>query len=393
MKTVSTTSGQQVGEVIRARLLNRGAYRWYLGTIFGFLYQTFEVIYVWANPATTVGIKLLATALLVVFYLGYIVLPPLLWSQPAATRIVAIAVYWAATFVLLPFLGVFLVWIWPLIVAMITFSWLPIAATFTMTAGIIAAQVLVSAFDHFTIDDGVLFAPFVTVTVLISLFAITRQIQANANLRDAQATIASLAAAEERARLARDLHDVLGHSLTVVVVKSELAGRLVELDPQRAIAEMRDIEQLSRTALADLRAAVTSYQEMNLESELSAARTALEAAGIQAHFPLDGDAVDEDLRPLFCWVLREGVTNVIRHSSARQCWVELEPRQLRVRDDGVGATRDVDAAVRNASDRFGSGRVGNGLKGLTERAAEAGATLSAARVNGGFSLTVAKASR
>jgi two-component system sensor histidine kinase DesK len=118
---------------------------------------------------------------------------------------------------------------------------------------------------------------------------------------------------------------------------------------------------------------------MNLDSELSAAKTALEAAGIEAQFPADADAVDEDLRPLFCWVLREGVTNVIRHSNAKRCWVEFESRQLRVRDDGTQSVP--------------RGPSGNGLKGLTERATEAGATLSVARGSGGFSLTVGKAAR
>ena len=125
---------------------------------------------------------------------------------------------------------------------------------------------------------------------------------------------------------------------------------------------------------------------MNLDTELSAARTALEAAGIEPHLPPDAAGVDEDLRPLFGWVLREGVTNVIRHSGAKQCWIELEPRELRVRDDGAGAPIPGDVVARRAS-----GTSGNGLKGLAERAAEAGATLSAARAGGGFLLTVAKA--
>jgi two-component system, NarL family, sensor histidine kinase DesK len=260
---------------------------------------------------------------------------------------------------------------------MVPFCWLRLRPTIALGGMVIAGQGVVVLIQTNSLSNGTAISPFVTVSVLISLIAITNQINANRKLRDAQSTIASLAAAEERARLARDLHDVLGHSLTVVAVKSELAGRLVERDPKKAIAEIADIESLARTALADLRAAVSSYRDMNLDSELTAARTALDAAGIRAHLPADASGVDDDLRPLFGWVLREGVTNVIRHAQATECWVELEPTSLRVRDDGRGVPGD---------------GAGNGLKGLTERASEAGALLTAVGgESGGFVLTVAKA--
>ena len=373
---MSSVGRQQPSAGIRARLLNRGAYRWYLGTIFGLVYQVAEFVYVWTSHGS-LPIKIIATVLLLVFYIGYIALPPLIWPYSTRTRFVTIAVYWAATFVLLPFIGPFLVWVWPLVVAMLAFSWLPVLPSLLMTAVMGGAQVLLASTIGF--GDGTAFSPFVLITVAISLFSITRQIVVNRELRDAQDTIASLAAAEERARLARDLHDVLGHSLTVVAVKSELAGRLVELDPKKAVAEIADIEALARTALADLRAAVSSYRDMNLDSELTAARTALDAAGIRAHLPQDASGVDEDLRPLFGWALREGVTNVIRHAEATECWVDLQPKSLSVRDDGRGVPGD---------------GAGNGLKGLTERAAEAGARLTAVGgKSGGFVLTVAKAAR
>jgi two-component system sensor histidine kinase DesK len=375
---VSTIGRQRPGSGIRARLLNQGAYRWYFGTIFGLVYQIAEFVYVWTSGGG-LGTELAATGLLVFFYLCYVVLPPLIWPESTRFRTIAIVIYWLATFALIPFVGVFTVWVWTLVAAMVPFCWLGLRATIALGGIVIAAQGVVALIQKDSLGNGTAIAPFVTVSVLISLIAITNQIAANRKLRDAQATIATLAAAEERARLARDLHDVLGHSLTVVAVKSELAGRLVERDPKKAAAEIKDIEQLARTALADLRAAVTSYREMNLDSELSAAKTALEAAGIEAQFPADADAVDEDLRPLFCWVLREGVTNVIRHSNAKRCWVEFESRQLRVRDDGTQSVP--------------RGPSGNGLKGLTERATEAGATLSVARGSGGFSLTVGKAAR
>ena len=361
---------------IRARLLNRGAYQWYLGTIVGLVYQVFEFVFLWTSPGS-LSTKAWGTVLLVVFYLGYVFIPPLVWPRSVRLRVIALTVYWLATAALIPFLGVFVIWVWVLVIAMVAFTWLPLVPTLVLPGCIIVAQGLYAW--NYGFGDGTVFAPFVTVTVLISLLGVTRQIISNRALQDAQAQIATLAAAEERARLARDLHDVLGHSLTVVAIKSELAGRLVERDPKRAIAEIGDIESLARSALADLRAAVSSYRDMNLDSELAAARTALDAAGIEPHLPTDGNTVDESLRPLFSWVLREGVTNVIRHSQAQQCWVELGPHSLVVRDNGLGVPRD---------------RKGNGLTGLTERALEAGARLTAANGHdGGFVLEVARAAR
>jgi two-component system sensor histidine kinase DesK len=372
---VSSDSDQQPSAGIRTRLLNAGAYRWYFGTIFGLIYQIAEFVYVWTN-GSSLGRELAATGLLVFFYLCYVALPPLIWPQSPRFRVIAIVVYWLATFALIPFIGVFTVWVWTLVAAMVPFCWLRLRPTIVLGAVIIAAQGAVALLQANSLGNGTAISPLVTVSVLISLIAITNQIAANRKLRDAQDTIASLAAADERARLARDLHDVLGHSLTVVAVKSELAGRLVERDPKRAIAEIGDIESLARTALADLRAAVSSYREMNLDTELTAARTALDAAGIRSHLPVNGSAVDEDLRPLFGWVLREGVTNVIRHSKATECWVELKRTALSVRDDGLGVP--------------GQGG-GNGLTGLRERAIEAGARVTATNGDsGGFVLTVVR---
>jgi two-component system sensor histidine kinase DesK len=367
---------------LRARLFNRGASQWYAGTVFGLAYQVIEIVSVWTSN-DTVGIKVAATLVLAVFYIGYIVIPPLVWNESVRARLITIGIYWIASFALVPLIGSGVVWVWPLVIAMLAFSWLPTIPTIAFSAVIVVAQIL---FAVYAPDNGsIVFAPFVTVTVLVSLLGITRQIVANRRLRDAQATIATLAAAEERARLARDLHDVLGHSLTVVAVKSELAGRLVDLDPKRAMAEIADIETLARTALADLRAAVTTYREVSLDTELRAARTALTAAGIEPHLPEDGVAVAPELRPLFGWVLREGVTNVIRHSKATACWVELEPHALRVRDDGTGPLQGGGAAFQES---------GNGLTGLRERAREAGAELTtAANSSGGFVLTVERSRR
>ena len=138
---------------------------------------------------------------------------------------------------------------------------------------------------------------------------------------------------EERNRMARDLHDVLGHSLTVIALKSELAGRLVEAAPAQARQESDDVQSLARTALA--RAATT-----------------LDAAGVRAHLPVTTDVVSPELQELFAWVVREGVTNVVRHAHATRCRVRLAADAIEVVDDGVGPGGPTD---------------GHGLEGLRHR--------------------------
>ena len=165
---------------------------------------------------------------------------------------------------------------------------------------------------------------------------------------------------EERNRMARDLHDILGHSLTVITVKAELAGRLMEAGDDRARQEVADLERLSRSALSDVRRAVEGYREISLSGELIRAREALAAAGVEADLPRALDEVPEDLQEVFAWTVREGVTNVVRHSAAHTCAITVDGTSITIRDDGRGA------AV---------GLTGNGLRGLRERAAAAGAQL------------------
>jgi two-component system, NarL family, sensor histidine kinase DesK len=188
---------------------------------------------------------------------------------------------------------------------------------------------------------------------------------------------AALAVENERTRFARDLHDILGHSLTVITVKAELANRLLDVDTERARAELVDLERLSRDALADVRRAVEGYRELTLPGELTRARTALAAADIRAEVPGAADEVPSELRELFAWTVREGVTNVIRHSGASRCQVVLSPTSVEVRDDGVGPV---------IADQSGSG-----LIGLRERAAAHGARVITTDLQPGYSLQVVQA--
>jgi two-component system sensor histidine kinase DesK len=196
-------------------------------------------------------------------------------------------------------------------------------------------------------------------------------------LRAARSEIRALAVANERARMARDLHDVLGHSLTTITVKTGLARRLVEsgADQERVRAELRDTEELSRRALADIRATVSGQRRMSLAAELVAARAALRAAGIEADLPHAVDDVQAQFEEPLAYVLREGVTNVVRHSGARRCTVRLGPRWLEVVNDG-----SADPTAPGVS-------FGNGLTGLRERLAAVRGTVEAeVRPGGGFRL-------
>ena len=179
---------------------------------------------------------------------------------------------------------------------------------------------------------------------------------------EAGETRSRLALVAERERVARDVHDVLGHSLTALSIKAELASRLIEVDPARAKAELESIQETARQALAEVRATVGGLRAANLEAELAAAPLVLGDAGITTN--VRGDVADTDPRhrALLAWVLRESVTNVVRHAHATTVSIELGPTGLVVADDGAGFEAT-------------GGREGNGLRGMRERVSAAGGTL------------------
>ena len=168
---------------------------------------------------------------------------------------------------------------------------------------------------------------------------------------------------EERNRMARDMHDILGHSLTVIALKSELAARLVDVAPDQTRTELDEVQSLARSALADVRATVNSYRELSLAGELARATSVLTSAGVRADLPLTVEVVDPELRELFAWVVREGVTNIVRHAHASLCKVKLTTDSIEVADDGIGL------------DSTGTGD-GHGLEGLRQRCQDNGADLT-----------------
>jgi two-component system, NarL family, sensor histidine kinase DesK len=249
------------------------------------------------------------------------------------------------------------------------------AAALTLVTAV-TAEVLATGIDgwesDFTLSFAICVAAFAT-------WGITQLMNRDVDLHLAREENARLAVEEERNRMARDLHDILGHSLTVITVKAELAGRLMDADPARARAEVADLERLSRDALMDVRRAVEGFRELTLPGELARARESLRSAGIEADLPGSAEVVPSDMREVFAWAVREGVTNVIRHSGATRCTVRLTAERVEVLDNGAGTPPE---AMRQDHG-------GHGLAGLRERATAAGATLLTRAVEPqGFSLAV-----
>ncbi len=215
---------------------------------------------------------------------------------------------------------------------------------------------------------------FGVLVATLAIWGISQAINRNIEVLQIREDNARLALAEERNRFARDLHDILGHSLTVITVKAELATRLVDVDPARARAELEDLERLSRDALADVRRTVEGYREITLPGELARARAALAAAEIEADLPNTTDDVPGERRELFAWTVREGITNVLRHSGATRCSVRLRQDAVEVRDDGAGPSAPSTS--------------GHGLVGLRERAEAVGGVVTTQVLDPGFLLRV-----
>lgn len=210
---------------------------------------------------------------------------------------------------------------------------------------------------------------------IVSAYAMLFGIEEGRNLRKVQALEqrnSVLAVAVERERIGRDLHDILGHSLTAVAVKSQLARRLVEKDPAAAIEQIGEVETIARQALTDVRATASGMREVSAASELASAQSVLRAAGIEPDVSSAAPLLGPELNELFGFAIREAVTNVVRHADARTCRIELSESRVRIIDDGQGA----------------QGRRGNGLIGLGERARESGASLILETGAGGLGTVV-----
>ena len=211
--------------------------------------------------------------------------------------------------------------------------------------------------------------------ILLSRFAVDRSETHERLARE-------LEISRQREAVGRDVHDILGHSLTVITVKTQLAQRLVETDPQRAVAELDDVLALSREALTDVRSTVGRLRDLDLGVELVQARAALRAAGINPHLPSSVPPLDAVTRSVFAWILREAVTNVVRHSGAAHCRVTLTGSSLRIADDGAraaGASTHHSARTDTAA-RPGGGAPSTSRPSTDDAAADAPDRASVERV-------------
>lgn len=207
----------------------------------------------------------------------------------------------------------------------------------------------------------------------LDMIGVARMGRAIRELHIARRELARLAVAEERLRVARDLHDVLGHTLSMIALKSELAWRIAEQEPAQAVREIQDVEKAARQALREVRTAVAGYRQPTLQSELEGARQLLDAAGIAYRIEQAVDEVPATVDAVLAWVVREGVTNVVRHSRAQTCSICLTqtPEWLRL----VVANDDRRSSLPTVEQL--SSPAGNGLSGLVERVIAQGGHIEA----------------
>jgi two-component system sensor histidine kinase DesK len=243
-------------------------------------------------------------------------------------------------------------------------------ATLSVTAALAAWLRGAAPGDAFTVWYGTLISGFVVATIL-ALFSAVRE------LRATREELARTAVSEERLRFSRDLHDLLGHTLSVMVIKAQAVRKLIPRDGGLAVEQAADIETIGRDALRQVRLAVSGYRGQGLAAEIDGARTALRDAGIALLVRQEGTPLPEEAGALLGWAVREGVTNVIRHSGADTCEISVRAGEdaavLAIRDDGRG----------------GQPVKGNGLHGLTERIGDAGGRVRAGPAGpGGYLLTV-----
>ena len=254
--------------------------------------------------------------------------------------------------------------------------YLSVAAALALPARVAIAGVAATTVAALGIVGG--FNSVVLQTLLFGLLlvAVRRLMELVQELEEARDQVAALAVSEERLRLARDLHDLLGHNLSVIALKSELARKLLGRDPAAAEREVRDVETVARDSLQEARAAVLGLRRANLAGEIARARDALGAVGIDVTVHAD-DPLPAAVEAPLAFAVREATTNVLRHSRAQHCEIAVrrtgDRAVLEVRDDGTGPIGPLER--------------GSGLRGLGERMAEAEGTLDAGPApDGGFRL-------
>jgi two-component system sensor histidine kinase DesK len=327
------------------------------------------------------------TPYLWLMYLGFLFLQPLLGHEP-----------WQAWLALAAVIAVFLplyfgcyrqpfgrrrVVLNTACIAALGFAYLPFnrgAGTFWIYAAAIipfglgagATVAVIAALLLLIVVEGrLLHLPPVVWTPTLSIAAgigvgnifFAQQRRANSKLRMAHEEIEHLAKLAERERIARDLHDVLGHTLSLIVLKAELAGRLIDRDATRAASEIHDVEETARKALAEVREAIGGYRSEGIAAEVKRAQRTLEVVGVEAHCEISAPRLAPVVDTVLALAVREAVTNIVRHARASRCSLKLQQTNgtcsLLIEDDGCGGVVEE----------------GNGLRGMRERVEALGGSL------------------
>lgn len=236
-------------------------------------------------------------------------------------------------------------------------------APFAVGGRIAGSAAIIGGTVVFIIAEWSLLWPFSWMPIIVAIQALLIGAAMTIVVRQQSALRQTLKTAE-RVRIARDLHDILGHTLSLITLKAELAGRLLDHDAGRAKREIEEVERISRRALTEIREAIAGYRSGDLLAELDNARTALETAGIRVEQHLDPIEMPVALERVLALVLREAVTNVLRHAQAKRCSLMLQRMEhayrLQIHDDGRG----------------GIGQEGMGMRGIRERIAAIGGSVS-----------------
>jgi two-component system sensor histidine kinase DesK len=352
----------------RGWLAGPGPRRWRGGALISLVWIVIAGIDLY-NVYPDIGARIVITLLLALYAAAFLLIPPLNWMVPQRFRLVLPTALWALSFTLVPFLGWQISSLWTYVGVAAAMSMVSVRTVIGYVVVLAATSLSFGIADHASAEN-LFIVPTIIASISFMMAAFAKQIQSRIQLVATQQELARVAVEQERNRVARDMHDILGHSLTVITVKAELAGRLMETDPRRAAKEIAEVEELARGALADVRSTVAGYRGISVVSELANARSALEAAGIRAELPGSVDDIPSGYRELFGWALREGITNVVRHSQATSCAVRLGPSFVEVIDDGRGPAESTSSS-------------GTGLAGLRERVQDAGGSLAIGRATGG----------
>ena len=342
-----------------------GRHRWMLGALLAqvFLVSAYVDVITSDNPTWLIAVTV---ADLLAFSLLYVIVVGRQLAAPAARRIGVILALLALSVPPFVVLGpdASALWIFVAVAGGLLFApRIAIGVGIALAAGMLIVDVVAAREPTWELA-----LTLIALTAFMIGFA--GNVKLNIALRETREQLAIAAVAAERERIGRDLHDILGHSLTAIAVKAGLARRLIEPDPAAAAAEIAEVEILVRDALADVRVTASGFRDVTLGAELVVAASVLQAAGIRAVLPDTVDQVDPAARELFGFVVREAVTNVVRHSRASTCTVTVGPNWVEVRDDGT------DPAA-------GSPAGGNGLQGLRARVGAVGGHVDHGAAEGG----------